>query len=148
MFARLAGCLAAVVVLCGCDPISGVMRNAELASPPEPECVRLAIEGTPGVTSVKFLKSSTEEADYSYLYSGNPGNNVSGAVQIRARNGKLSYSNSHLSLGAPPAQADIDATRPVMRAMEKNIARQCGITELASGVRENCTGVACNPLPN
>ena len=148
--------LNAAFLLTGCDPIYGVMRKADLDSAPPLECVRHAVEAAPGVVSVDNKESHTGKGlfhptpwVYSYFYHGAPSSNVVGVLQLyKDYEGRFSYKNYLWRMHEPPTQAAIDATRPVMRAIEKNLALQCGITELASGVREDCTGVACNPLPN
>jgi hypothetical protein len=142
------------LVLGGCDPLYGVMRATPLFAPPELACVQRAIELTDGVATVTYRARHEGKGlfhptpwVYDYIYSG-PGG-VWGSLQlIKTYDGRFSYRNSYLTLHQPPPQSSIDATRPVMRAIEKNIASRCGITELTAGVRENCTGVTCNPLPN
>ena len=86
---------------------------------------------------------------YDFVYSGRQDSGIFGSLQvIKTYDGHFTYSNSLLAFHQPPPQSSIDVTRPVMRAIEKNIAARCGITELTAGVREDCPGVICKPLPN
>ncbi len=140
----------------GCDSVYGVTRSTPLSAPPELACVQRTIELTDGVATVtlqarhsgKGLFHSTPWV-YDYIYSGRQDSGIFGSLQlIKTYDGHVTYRNSLLAIYGPPPQSSIDATRPVMRAIEKNIASRCGITELTVGVREDCPGVVCNPLPN
>lgn len=70
-----------------------------------------------------------------------------GVVQlVENYKGDVAFSQTLLSINSKPPQAEIDATRPVMRTIEANLIHQCGLTKLGTGVRESCTGVECEPL--
>lgn len=146
--------IAAALLAGGCDQLYGVRRTAELSGQPELECVRSAIEHTEGVTSVTYRASHDGKGlfhanpwVYDYVYRGPDG--IWGSLQlIRDYNGHFSYENTRFAMHKPPPQGAIDATRPVMRLMEKNIAARCAIIELNAAVSESCTGISCKPLPN
>ena len=146
--------LAAALTLAGCDFIYGVTRIADLESPIELACVQHTIETVPGIVSVEARSDHSGKGlfhptpwVYSYLYSGAPGSNIRGALQIyREYDGKFSYHNMLLQMNERPPQEAIDATRPVMRAIEKKLAANCGVATLPAEVREDCNGVACKSL--
>lgn len=160
MRTTLAGAFAAAGValgLAGCDPVYGVMRDADLDAPVELDCVRHAIAMTPGVASVTFRTEEKrlgvfhpEPTVYSFLYEGAPGGKIRGTLQIyRDYQGRFSYHDTYLGFGwhpTPAAADEIEATRPVMRAIEKKLAADCGVTKLPSQVREKCTRLECRPL--
>jgi hypothetical protein len=147
---------AGLLLVSGCDPLYGVHRTAPLAAAPELICVERAIAQTDGVASVVYHARHEGKGlihptpwIYDFVWTGAPGSGISGSLQlIKTYDGHISYSNSRWQIGRPPPQSSIDATRPVMRAMERTVAARCGITELTEAVREDCPGVSCNPLPN
>ena len=146
--------LGLALVLGGCDPVYGVERDSYLWTAPKLDCVQRAIEVTNGVATVSMHERHRGKGlfhptpwIYDYVYSGPPGSGVFGSLQvIKTYDGKFSYHNASMRLHAPPPQADIDNVRPVMRAIEKNLASRCGIYELNTTVQETCTGVTCKPL--
>ena len=137
------------------DTVYGVSRTTPLAGSPDLACVARAIELTDGVASVSYHARHEGKGLFhptpwihDYVYSGGEGSGIWGSLQlIKTYDGHFTYKNAFLALHAPPPQRSIDAVRPVMRALEKNIAARCAIIELNAGVAETCTGVSCNPLP-
>src|ERR1700712_3322125 len=116
---------------------------------PALDCVQQAIRNTAGVVDVTYKASHTGEGlfeptpwIYTYGFAGKPGSNIIGFLQLeKDYQGHFTYRNTLLGLNTKPPQAQIDATRPVMRAIELALAEHCGLTELPARVREDCIGV-------
>jgi hypothetical protein len=142
------------VCLSGCDFIYGVERNANLDAEPAQECVSRVIKSSPGVTEVAYRASHEGKGVfhptpwiYTYMYRGTPEDHIVGALQIyKEYDGQLTYHDTLLGLNTRPPQAEIDATRPVMRKIEIDLANQCGISGLPANVKETCIGVICTPM--
>lgn len=138
----------------GCDFVYGVRRYAKLEIQPMRDCVYDVIKATPGVTEVQY--TATHEGKglfhptpwiYTYLYRGKPESHIMGALQIyKEYDGELTYHNTLLYMNRKPPQADVAASRPVMRMIETELANQCGVTGLPVNVKETCTGISCGPL--
>jgi hypothetical protein len=56
---------------------------------------------------------------------------------------RVEYWQTLLQLNSSPPQPWIDATRPVMIAIEERLEVTCGLTNLQSSVVERCAGVRC-----
>jgi hypothetical protein len=142
------------VSLSGCDFVYGVTRNAKLDTEPSQECVSRVIKNSPGVTQVRYEARHDGKGlfhpspwVYNYLYRGTPENHVVGVLQItKEYDGQLSYHDTLLDLNIKPPQAEIDATRPVMRKIEVELENQCGAVGLPANIKETCTGVLCAPM--
>jgi hypothetical protein len=140
--------------LASCDIFYGVMRTAELDEQLSLDCVRHVVETTSGINRVQFSESHEGKGlfhptpwNYVYFFAGAPDSHVIGVLQIyKDYQGHFSYDDHLMDINRKPPQADIDATRPVMRAIEQNLAVQCGVAELPARVKEVCQGVACGPL--
>ena len=145
----LAGC----VMLSGCDPVTGLSRVSPLDSEPSQSCVEVVIRAMPGVKRVRHELGRGDSSlwhpaplVHRYFYDGMGTSRVQGVLEIsRAYDGTLSYRNSQHTIGPPPRDY-IDATRPIMRAMEEKLATDCGLTGLPAQVKERCIEVACPPL--
>jgi hypothetical protein len=57
--------------------------------------------------------------------------------------GNLQITDHLMEINRKPPQEDIDATRPVMKALEERLEKQCGIVGLAASIKEACRGVEC-----
>jgi hypothetical protein len=151
---RASAILVLALPLAGCDILYGVGRGAQLDKKPELACVEETIRATPGITEVKFESDHSGKGlfhpapwTYSYLYRGKDGSNIIGSLQIvETYDGAVTMGQSLWQLNAPPPQAWVDATRPVMRAIEMRLAERCGIRDLPSRIKETCDGVRCLPL--
>jgi hypothetical protein len=131
----VAGCL----TLCGCDTIYGVSHVAELAAPPHPDCMRQVLAAMPGLEV-----SDQWEKRQLFSYRGVSGSQVRGILQVHKRSdGRYVYNNGNWMINGRPPQAEIDATRPMLRAIDAGLAERCG---LIAPVRETCNGVACRQL--
>jgi hypothetical protein len=151
---RASAILFLALPLAGCDILYGVGREAPLDTKPELACVEGTIRATPGIAEVKFESDHNGKGlfhpvpwTYSYFYRGKDGSNVVGDLQIvETHDGAVMMHQSLWSMNAPPPQSWIDATRPVMRAIEIGLAEQCGVRGLPSRIKETCDGVRCLPL--
>ena len=138
----------------GCDFVYGVMRDAPIDTELSLDCVRQVVETTRGIDKVSYEARHDgkglfhpEPWTYNYFYIGTPESHIVGALQIyKEYDGHLSYHNSLMDINTKPPQVEIDATRPVMRAIEMRLSSQCGVNNLPSRVKESCTGVLCGPM--
>ena len=150
--AALVGCLAMVVS--GCDTIYGVTREAGLEADIQLDCVRRVVASTPGITNLDYDASHDGKGlfhptpwVYNFSFAGTPESNIIGILQIyKEYDGKLSYHDALVMINRKPLQRWIDATRPVMREIEDQLASRCGATGLPDDVKETCQGVVCRPL--
>jgi hypothetical protein len=121
-------------------------------------CTACRIRTTPGVASVEERQGATGREltltglqppgdDYYFIYHGAEGSHIQGAVYLETNwRGYVEFVDSDLRMNAKPPQEEIDATRPVMRQIEINVAGQCSVIKLTSPIHEECTGVECKPL--
>jgi hypothetical protein len=120
---------------------------------PEPAKVGAIIKSTPGVDSVdyRFEKggrpltlTGIKPPDQVYTFSYRGGTNVHGALQfVVDYKQAVEYSQTLMRLGSPPPQEWIDATRPVMKQIEVELEKNCGLTNLQTTVVEKCIRVKC-----
>jgi hypothetical protein len=151
---RVSAILSLALPLASCDTIYGVGRGAPLDTKPELACVERTIRTTPGIADVEFRSDHSGKGlfhpvpwTYSYLYRGQDGSNIAGSLQIvETYDGAITMDQSLWEMNTPPPQTWIDATRPVMRAVEIRLAEQCGVRDLPSRIEETCRGVLCLPL--
>jgi hypothetical protein len=143
------------IILSGCDPIYGVEREAILATMPDPLCVKSATQSTAGVSEVKVFDSG-EQKDifgttiprlYQFAYKKSSWK-FAGVFSVSdLSNSKIEIVNRFDRMGEPPPQPDVDTARPLMFAVEKSVAAQCGVTDLPVVIKERCTGgITCAPL--
>lgn len=134
-------------LLASCEASFGVFRTAELSIAPSLACVRDAIAAVPGIETVEV-----RTADESYgrpttrfSYRGvAPGALVSAEIILQIIDGRVRFSNSAVR-GAPPPQSYIDATRPIMVRIERELIESCNMEELRQ-VEEVCSRTNCPPL--
>jgi len=146
------------VLLLGCDTIHGVSRTAVLDTFPSMECVRTAIGATPGITSIEYQEIDGGTAltlgglqpagkIHTFRYRGPEGSHIIGVLQVHQDHlGTVSFTQSIFDINRVPPQEDIDASRPVMLALEHRLADMCAIRELPARVTETCQDVQCQPL--
>ena len=148
------GVICIALALSGCDTFYGVTRNATLGTYIQIDCARHVIEATPGVEKLDYAAVHTGKGlfhptpwAYNFSFVGTPKSNTVGSIQIyKEYDGSLSYHASLIMINQKPPQAWIDATRPVMLEIEKQLATQCGATDLPTNLKETCQGVVCGPL--
>jgi hypothetical protein len=126
---------------------------------PPLDCVRTVISSAPGITNVQYREdegsrpvtwSGIQTADtvHTFFYKGAAGSHIVGVLQIiSSYNGGVQFGQRLLAINVAPSQADIDATRPVMRYIEKALGSRCGLSALSSQITEVCRGVQCGPMP-
>jgi hypothetical protein len=146
--------LIAAALLSGCDIFYGVYRAAPLSSRPNLDCVKDVIEKTPGVAEVHYrhdeggttltFKSPASIAD-SYFFRGPAGSHVLGTLQIGWNYpDQVVFTDTLRDLDRKPPQEDVDRSRPVMKLVEQRLESECGMSGLASKVKETCLGVQCS----
>jgi hypothetical protein len=140
------------VVLAACDFLYGVSRRAALTGLPQVDCVREAIETTPGIDRVDHQASAggtpitlsgvqSAHQSHAFLFRGD---GVQGAVQIVVDyKGEVEFKDTLLQLNRKPPQELIDRTRRAMREIEARLEQRCAVAGLVRDVRETCLGVAC-----
>jgi hypothetical protein len=156
---RIAGPSIAAIALVGCDMLGGVQRQAMLDHAPDAACVKAAIEQTPGIAEVTAHHAESTGYSFagahvsiydSFFFTGGPGSNVMGVVSMNNRDpkqGKDDFTTSLVDINHTPPQAKIDASRPVMKAIEERVAASCAVPVLATLVKETCfLDAKCPPL--
>ena len=145
--------MAWVTVLAGavaaCEIPHGVWREAPLTQLPPADCVRGVLLSTPGIVAVR---DTMREGDYHFDYWGK-NREVAGMLDLRRykRNGQVrfGFEQSLWVMNRNPPQDVVDRTRPVMRSVESNLERRCGLDGLTSSIDERCSaGVRCPDLPS
>jgi hypothetical protein len=113
--------------------------------------IKEVIETTPGIDEVhyKFTEGGRSLTStgikppsqvYNFWYRG--GTNVHGSLRfIVDYKGTVDYSQSLVEMDSRPPQKWVDATRPVMIAIEARLERECGLTNLSASVTEWHRGV-------
>ena len=144
--------LVSVFALQGCDVLYGVRREAYVTSVPSLDCIEAAISSVPGVASIErpmWPRTGTRSSPppYYFVYRGAPDSHLQGVAQVQIEeSGKLSFQNSLMDINRRPPQAEIDATRPAMQAIERALEERCGVDGLTSSIKEVCRGVECQPM--
>jgi len=140
-----------LIVLTGCDPVFGVSRRARVQFMPAPTRVGATIKATPGVDNVEYRETEGSrpltltgikppDQIHTFMYSG--GSNVHGVVQFKIDYEQtVWYSQTLLRIGRRPPQEWVDATRPVMKQIETELEKHCGLTNLQESVVEKNFGV-------
>jgi hypothetical protein len=143
--------LAATVA--ACEIPYGVWRRAPLTQLPPADCVRAALLSTPGVVAVRFQARDTITGDKGYFFDyWGKNREVAGLLDLRSYKHKgqthFAFEQSVWAMNRKPPQDVVDRTRPVMRSVESNVERRCGLDGLVSAVEERCSrGVKCSHLP-
>lgn len=144
--------LAAISLVAGCDYVHGVTRFTNVAQVPPFKCVEDSLRKVDGVSDVVYrietggrplTAHGVEKPDqvhrYMYTYAGLNGN----FVFIVNYKGDTEFYHTYIDINATPPQADIDAIRPAMSKIEKRVANECEVVDLASSIKESCSGVQC-----
>lgn len=146
---------AITAALSGCDFVYGVNRSAQLDALPSLDCVRQAIQSTPGIETVDERSGTTfreltfsglhpPDPIYYFNYRGPEARHIRGVVQLTTNwRGYVDFTDYNMRMNEKPPQAEIDATRPVMREIERRLSDHCGVTKLQSPIHEWCHGVKC-----
>lgn len=140
-----------VPLLCACDPISGIRRGASVHSLPDLEALKARVESYPERIAVKGWR---EEGGRSLTWTGlqapdevhylayDDGDAIHGTLMfIRDYRGRIEYSQSLLAVGRPPPQASVDATWPIMKRIERDLACDFGMPEIAEDLCADFVGV-------
>jgi hypothetical protein len=150
--------LIGLIFLSACDFIYGVRRVADIKPLPDLDCVRHVIETTPGIGGVEYRHTAggrpltwtgvqAPDQVYTFIYHGLVGTHILGVLQlIENYNGDVKFDHSLSGLNYKPPQEAIDATRPVMREIETELAAECSLGKLPANIQETCSGVDCTPL--
>jgi hypothetical protein len=137
----------AIVVVLGCEREYGVHRTALLQAYPDLACIRGVIERAPGigrVTETSPREPRTTGAPRGSHYFSYEGPSVSAHLAVVAEtNGEISLSQTLMQVDSPPPQEMIDATRAVMRSLERQLENDCAMNGLASSTKEFCFRVDC-----
>jgi hypothetical protein len=140
------------IALVACDFEYGVTRQAKLVRLPPADCVRSAIESTPGIESVRYSTSEgsrtitltgLKPADqvHSFVYRGE---GVEGVLQLVANyKGEVHFSDVLVGINRKPPQVLVDQTRRMMSTLETGLEARCNVSGLVASIRESCRGVEC-----
>jgi hypothetical protein len=143
-----------MLLLTGCpgvygDYVYGVSRSANLEKVPSMDCVRESIASAPGVVSVKFNESTggrpltwsgikAPNKIYNFIFSGSAGSDISGTLQITKNyKSQVLLDETLIAMGGPPPPEELNATLPVMKNIERNLAIQCGLSNLPSKIAQS-----------
>jgi hypothetical protein len=129
--------VAVCILLTGCDIFYSVRRASSVDGVPTPQCLFDAAQAATGVEQVTWLTDYPGRPYYGVAYRGP---NVSGTLTFAPSVGQLSQ--TFIRANSKPKQAEMDATRRVMREIEQRVDRDCGLIG-AEGPREECMHVWC-----
>jgi hypothetical protein len=118
-------------------------------------CIQAALERTPTVSEITHKKMQGGRpitstgikpagvVDY-YFYKSGP---IQGNIHVETDySGKSVVSQTYGALNRKPPQEHIVYIRPLMKAIEVNVERECGINGFSGSVVESCGGIDCQPL--
>lgn len=139
------------VGLAACDFYAGISRYGELSRFPEPDCVEAVVRQTPGVEQVYVrryeggrpltwtgVKPATDVYSYAYV-----GADFEGQAIVEHRyDGSTSFTHTYGRLNAPVPQERVDAVRPVMVRIERELAARCGFAPSDGELEQTCMGNA------
>ena len=139
-----------VTVLAGCEAASrGVVREGRVPRMPSRALVESAIRGTPGVDSVRdwnrdSLRPRDSTVSIYFSYWGRGGAYANVQFGLDSSDGRVFYMHDHTDSGTGnPSQAAVDATVPLMHAVEARLASIPGLEGLRRGVVQKCYDVRC-----
>lgn len=136
--------LAVALSFAACDGPYGINRTADIERIPPVEGVLPIIRGTPGVDSVRYvLEDSVEAHEIIHTYSYYGRNGVRGLIQFVQSRNRTQFIHYWRQLGTPMSREQVEATIPLMRAIELRIETEAGLEGLARRVVQNCTRVDC-----
>lgn len=150
MQATLLSASLALFALTGCDTLHGVRRSAAVHAVPDltrvkeriesyPERIEVALSESVGGRTLTF--TGIHEDDQVFYVSYSDDKNIQGTLMFeRDYRGRVIYSQYQLGL-SPLPQAWIDATWPVMKRIELDLAMEFGLPELCDGVKVRICGV-------
>ena len=154
--AKLSAPLLVALTLSGCEVFYSVTRSAPISEWPDEQCVRHAVEQTPGVVGVRGGHRPSEYVNpnaicpsdrfaFSYTFYGAPDSNVLGHVSAWGDcNKPETFSVGRTQINRTLPQEFVDATRPLILRIAQRLERDCGFTGLVAS--ERCTNVVCPPL--
>jgi hypothetical protein len=134
-------------LLASCEASFGVFRTAELSIAPSLACVRDVIASIPEIETVdvRTAKEAYGRPTTRFGYHGvASGAKVSGEIILQTIDDRVMFSNNAIT-GVPPPQSTIDATRPIMVRIERDLIETCNMEELRQ-VEEVCSRTNCPPL--
>ena len=139
----------------GCDFWYGISRYGHLSAFPQPDCVEAVVRHAPGVQDVEARHSKggrpltltgiKPASDvYSYYYRGT---DFEGQVLVEhAYDGSTAFYQLYGQLNHPVPQERVDAVRPVMAYIERELASNCGFQVAQGELKQSCSRVECPEL--
>jgi hypothetical protein len=138
------------LLLTACDFIYGVSRSGPVSRVPDMERLKARIRSYPEVDKVELKSNlggrpltltgikSPDQLEY-LNYSGK---DVWASILFsKDYKGRVTYSQSHMSINAPPSQSRINATWPVMLRVEHDLELHFGLQGLSSHAETFANGV-------
>lgn len=138
-FTPLLALVLSFVLITGCDPMCGVVRQARVPFMPEPASIASTIRATPGVDDVDYgwTLNESKPPDQIYWFEYRGGTNIHGSIYFGVDcKRQVIYRQSFGHIGRL-SQSELDAMHPVMLEIEKRLATDCGLTNLPSDVVED-----------
>ncbi len=141
----------AAFVLSGCVTMYGVSRDASVHRLPDlravkeriesyPEVKQVILEETEGGRPLTFTGIQKADEVFHLIYTDHV--DVQGFLTfIRDYSGDVTYSQSLTTSNRRPPQSKIDATWPIMKRIEQDLARDFGLPELLDSVDVYIFGV-------
>jgi hypothetical protein len=139
--------LLAVIGVTGCDPVHGVIRRTSVPIMPAPSAVLAIVRAAPGVDSAQYLEFDGRglRADsgqaISVAYWGRAG--AWGFVQFTREPSGVEYTQRMTRLSGVPPQSEVDATLPLMLAIEAQLESVPGLAGFRRSVVQRCYSVRC-----
>lgn len=135
-----------------CDSVYGVVRRGSVSFPPDVACVKGLLESVTSIASVEYQEtqgarrlslrgSAPPGVIHTFSYRGDK---IAAALQFFVEsNGATLVIHSLSNLNERPQQEFVDATRSVMRTIEKRLETECNMANLTNVITEECKGVKC-----
>ncbi len=144
--------LALLGTLLGCEVGYGIGRYGPLAKLPEPDCVEAVVRQAPGVEGVEVRQfeggrpltiTGVKPASDMYTYSYH-GADFEGAITIEHEyDGTTNFHQGYQRINSPVPQQRVDALRPVMAYIERELASRCGFEPAHGALQQSCKRVEC-----
>jgi hypothetical protein len=117
------------LVLMAGQPTYGISRTVDLKGPPNIECIRETLKGTPGVKAVRDIYPDGVGGKlWSFRYKGE---NVWGTLTVRHDSkGGYRFLDERLNVSQKPSAEELDKTAALMLAVEKRLITECKMPEL------------------
>ena len=120
----------------------GITRIATLSTV-DPDCVGRVLRGTEGITEVEELyRDGGPLVPLRAFHYRGAGFRIWLALR-RLKEGGIEFEHDSTNINRRPSDDEIEVTIRMMVKVEERLVKECGMKELARGVKEKCEGVEC-----